>query len=71
MDSEDDESSAPAEPSSAFGSSKLKYTHVLKRGVTKIEHYGLKLASNSSYPAHVVKNASNIASAILENRKVN
>jgi hypothetical protein len=49
---------------------KLKYTHVLKRGVTEVEHYGLKLASATSYPTQVVRNAFTIANKIIQSRKV-
>lgn len=49
---------------------KLKYTHVLKRGVTEVEYYGLKLASMTSYPPKVVANAFEIAETITKNRQV-
>jgi len=49
---------------------KLKHTHVLKRGVTDIEHYGLKLAESSSYPPHIVDRAKVIATIIFESRTV-
>jgi len=70
-DEETGQDASNAESSSrVFNSSKLKYTHTLKRGVTKVEFYGLKLANSMSYPSHVVKRAAEIAETITGVRKV-
>ncbi|CAL8147507.1 unnamed protein product [Orchesella dallaii] len=50
-------------------SSKLTYTHLIRRGVTDVEYYGLKLAMNTSYPPEIVANALKIAKSIIKSRK--
>lgn len=49
---------------------RLDYRHILKRGVTDIEHYGLKLAKNSCFPRRVVERAMILAKDIMNSRTV-
>lgn len=51
-------------------SSKLKYTHSIKPGVTKVELYGLKLAMNTSYPPKIIQNALDMSKRITADRVV-
>lgn len=50
--------------------SKLKYTHVIKRGVTDVEYYGLKLAMNTCYPTKILVNAVEMSKKLMEERGV-
>lgn len=49
---------------------KLRYTHRLRRGVTDIEFYGLKLAMSTSIPSRVVTAAFKIGEKIMKSREV-
>ena len=49
---------------------RLDYRHVLKRGVTDVEHYGLKLAKNSCFPKAIVERAMVLAKDIIDSRRV-
>jgi hypothetical protein len=66
----DDENSSIQDNNNPLQNCKLKYTHVIKRGVTEVEYYGLKLASLTSYPPNIVQNALSIADTIVKTRKV-
>ncbi|CAG7821651.1 unnamed protein product [Allacma fusca] len=50
-------------------SSSLKYIHVYSRGVTEVEHYGLKLAKMSALPTPVTDDAITVAQKIILSRE--
>ena len=49
------------------GELKLKYTHRLKPGVTKIEKYGLRLAETSALPPSIIEEANQIFRTLAPN----
>ncbi|KAJ8047643.1 MutS protein-like 4 [Holothuria leucospilota] len=53
----------------ATSSHRLNYTHVMSRGRTQEEQYGIKLAEVSSLPASIVTEAKQISSQLLLKRK--
>ncbi|XP_072181746.1 mutS protein homolog 4-like [Diadema setosum] len=47
----------------------LVYTHVLSRGRTKEQHYGIKLAEISTLPQSIVKEAKDLSEKLAQQRK--
>lgn len=64
------EENVPEDNRQCLPSSKLQYTHVIKRGVTDVEYYGLKLAMNTCYPRHIIDNAITLSQTLMKDRGV-
>lgn len=49
---------------------RIVYQHKIEPGITKMEHYGLALASKTNLPEDTVKLAKELAELIVKNKKV-